>query len=296
MTYFIILMLSLIICNTTFYFFYSRNKKYHFQINKNKQAKEEYGKICNLISLKNNELAEDENKIKEFLIQRDYLQQEIELLKQNEELQKEQIKNSLVKAQEDYQEKKDQLENEQIEQSKELQSLKATILSMTAAIKREQNEKLRQEKYRVLLSPKALKEIKVIQSVEDKLSDPRPLRMVIWTGYCSKPAKEMCVRVLGKNSVTGIYKITNLLTGLCYIGQAIDVKKRWSEHIKCGLGIDTPSGNKLYAAMQQDGIENFSFELLEACPQEELNKKEKFYIEVYDSYNIGYNSNKGVNK
>jgi hypothetical protein len=62
------------------------------------------------------------------------------------------------------------------------------------------------------------------------------------------------------------------------------------------LGIDAPAGNKLYDAMQKDGVWNFSFELLEECPRASLNEKEKEYIEIYDSYNLGYNSNRGIGK
>ena len=71
---------------------------------------------------------------------------------------------------------------------------------------------------------------------------------------------------------------------------------RWNEHAKCGLGIDTPAGNKLYKAMQEYGLWNFSWEVLEECPKEKLNEREKYFIDLYDSYNYGYNSNKGVSK
>jgi group I intron endonuclease len=80
------------------------------------------------------------------------------------------------------------------------------------------------------------------------------------------------------------------------VGQAKDVASRWSDHAKCGLGIDTPANNKLYQAMEKYGLWSFSWELLEECPQEQLNEKEKFYIDLYDSYNYGMNSNKGVSK
>ena len=105
----------------------------------------------------------------------------------------------------------------------------------------------------------------------------------------------VCSNVLGPNTVTGIYKITNQLNDVCYIGQAVDVASRWKQHAKCGLGIDTPVNNKLYAAMIRDGLENFTFELLEKCTQAELNEKEKFYIELYQADKYGYNL-KGGNK
>jgi hypothetical protein len=45
--------------------------------------------------------------------------------------------------------------------------------------------------------------------------------------------------------------------------------------------------------MQTDGLTNFTFELLEKCPKTELNEKEKFYINLYQSYDFGYNSTGG---
>ena len=94
----------------------------------------------------------------------------------------------------------------------------------------------------------------------------------------------------------GIYKITNKENKLCYIGQAKKMRERWREHMKCGLGIDTPANNKLYEAMKKEGLDNFTFELLEECSVEDLNEKEAFYINLYDSYHYGYNSNTGNKK
>ena len=63
--------------------------------------------------------------------------------------------------------------------------------------------------------------------------------------------------------------------------------------MKAACGIDTPVGNKLYAAMQEQGISNFSFELLEECLPQDLDKKERYFIELYHSDSLGYNGNKG---
>ena len=64
--------------------------------------------------------------------------------------------------------------------------------------------------------------------------------------------------------------------------------------MKCGLGIDTPANNKLYQSMYKEGIDNFTFEMLEECVAADLNEKEAFYINLYNSYDYGYNSNKGI--
>jgi len=48
--------------------------------------------------------------------------------------------------------------------------------------------------------------------------------------------------------------------------------------------------------MQEFGIWNFSWEVLEFCSKDLLNEKEKYYIELYQSKNFGYNIQSGVNK
>ena len=106
----------------------------------------------------------------------------------------------------------------------------------------------------------------------------------------------LCNNVIGIETKSGIYKITNQLNDCCYIGQAVDLASRWKQHAKCGLGIDAPKGSKLYKAMQEDGLWNFSFEVLEFCSSAELNEKEKYYIELYQSKDYGYNTLKGISK
>lgn len=46
-------------------------------------------------------------------------------------------------------------------------------------------------------------------------------------------------------------------------------------------------------AILKYGKENFSIEILEECPKELLNDREKHYIKLYNSYNSGYNSTLG---
>jgi group I intron endonuclease len=59
--------------------------------------------------------------------------------------------------------------------------------------------------------------------------------------------------------VCGIYKITDLITKQVYIGQSVDISRRWKDHIRYGLGINAPSTNALYKAMKKDGITEFTF-------------------------------------
>ena len=75
----------------------------------------------------------------------------------------------------------------------------------------------------------------------------------------------------------------------------MDLSTRWKDHIKAGLGIDTPS-NILYKAMAADGVENFSFEVLEECDRSELNNRETYWIDFYNTTIFGYNMTKGGGK
>ena len=78
--------------------------------------------------------------------------------------------------------------------------------------------------------------------------------MLIWQTYFQPLAKKQFPIILQDKTRMGIYKITNLKTDECYIGQAVDIYKRWCDHCKAGLGIDTPVNNKLYKAIQEYGL------------------------------------------
>ena len=146
------------------------------------------------------------------------------------------------------------------------------------------------------LTPAEESTIALIEELKPRLPEPRVLSMLVWQTFYQKKMNGLCLNILRKTiPICGIYKITNRKTGLCYIGQSVDVAKRWKDHAKCGLGIDTPAQNKLYKAMLKDGLVNFTFELLEECERDLLNEKEKFYIDLYQACEYGYNSNKGVN-
>ena len=182
------------------------------------------------------------------------------------------------------------------EQKSKLENLKATRAAAMQAQLKEKEIKEQKTFYSLKISELDLNDIKVLNKVKNQLNQPRILSMLIWKTYYQKPMTELCNRVLGSETKTGIYKITNQLDDMCYIGQSVDIDKRWKDHAKCGLGIDTPIGNKLYKAMLEDGLYNFTFEVLEECSRELLNEKERFYIELYQADQFGYNGNKGVEK
>lgn len=178
----------------------------------------------------------------------------------------------------------------------DVESARATRNAIIAAQVKEKEIQEQISFYCLQTKESEIADVKALERIKPQLNNPRVLSMLIWQTFFQKPMTALCNNVLGVKTVCGIYKITNQITKEAYIGQSVDVSKRWKDHIKCGLGIDTPAGNKLYKAMQEHGIWNFSWELLEECPKEELNAKEKFYIDFYKTYEYGYNSNVGVGK
>lgn len=183
-------------------------------------------------------------------------------------------------------------EKEQIQT--EIDKLKASLSAGVEARLREQEKKDKINFYKLSISEADLADVKMLQNLKSSFHKPVVLSKLIWTQYFQKQMTELCDRVLGKKTICGIYKITNLLTEQCYIGQSVNISDRWKQHCKCGLGIEASATNVLYNSMQRDKIWNFSFELLEECPRELLNQKEAFWIDTYSSNIYGLNTMKGI--
>ena len=235
-----------------------------------------------------------ENKAKEA---RDNLQEEIDNFKKrsNEAAENyfEVLEKSYDSKEAEIKKKTDKINQDLNKIQKELDKYKQMRAAAREVVQKEEEIKKNFKDYSLQPSESDLQDIKILNNVKQKLTKPRILSMLIWQTYWQPLAKKQFPQILGTNTIIGIYKITNQLTNECYIGQSVDVDKRWKEHIKCGLGIDTPVGNKLYKAMAEYGIENFTFELIEKCSKEDLDIKEKYFIELYEANNFGYNGQKG---
>lgn len=87
--------------------------------------------------------------------------------------------------------------------------------------------------------------------------------------------------------MVGIYKITNKINNKTYIGQSIELERRLTSHLRGWE--DSVIDN----AIKKEGINNFTFEIIEECPLEQLNEREIYWIQYYDSYLNGYNQTPG---
>ena len=92
---------------------------------------------------------------------------------------------------------------------------------------------------------------------------------------------------MARETICGIYKIQNKINNMIYIGQSIDILYRFKAHKKSYDNL------AIHKAMQEYGIENFTFEIVEECSREKLDEREKYWISYYDSYRNGYNRTSG---
>lgn len=94
---------------------------------------------------------------------------------------------------------------------------------------------------------------------------------------------------------SGIYLIINTINQVPYIGQAKNIYKRVNRHhiYDYKNPNDSCYDTKFYKAIRKYGLENFEIFVLELCPEELLDEKEKFYIKLFDSFHHGYNSTEG---
>lgn len=205
---------------------------------------------------------------------------------QKEQEIKNQIK-EIQKQKEDYEKARDAVNDELIQ-------LKGIYQAATAARLRQEEEQEKWSFYRIRITDQQANDISNLMDWKSKLYDPSIVSKIIWSSYIIKPTSDMCNRVLGTTKpICGIYKITNKSTGQIYIGQSVNIADRWKAHIKCGLGIDASSTNKLYNNMQSTGVWNFTFEVLQTCSRDKLNEKERFWIDMYQSNKIGLNIQRG---
>lgn len=90
-----------------------------------------------------------------------------------------------------------------------------------------------------------------------------------------------------------IYKITNQVNQKIYIGKTLlSIEERFSQH-KRDSQKETEEIRPLYRAMRKYGVENFSIELVEECSNDIVNDRERYWIEVYQSFHYGYNATIG---
>ena len=95
-----------------------------------------------------------------------------------------------------------------------------------------------------------------------------------------------------------VYKITNKINNMCYIGSSIRVEKRWRDHKNASKNPNNPHYNyPLYQAFREFGIDNFLFEIISDNFNSvwEMEEYEQQMIDYYNSLKPnGYNQTRAT--
>lgn len=214
----------------------------------------------------------------------------MEAIGQEEQLKKKELQEKLQIFSEKLLKEKELAEEEVQEIKKELEDFRLYRDTIN-------EDKLRQLKiesdkdfYRIVIQDSDLEDIEILRDIAPRLKRKEELNKLIWSLYYQKPTSELTKRLLQGRDVSGIYKITSLKTGLIYIGQSTNLKRRWTEHVKSSLGAGTLASSTLHTTMKKEGPENFTFEILEETDKDKLRQRETYYIELYDTKNKGLNT------
>lgn len=197
------------------------------------------------------------------------------------------------KLQKVFEENKNEKDEILAELQKEIDDFRArrAVINEQILAERERNEKL--DFYKIQLTENDIYEINLINHLKSQFPRPLLLDKLIYDNYIAKPCLEMIKRVLNNREPSGIYKITRLKTNEIYIGKSTNIKNRWQQHCKSVFNCGTISHSILHKTIEKDGIENFTFELLEEVPKEKLSEREKYWIQFYDTVKYGMNEKVG---
>lgn len=176
------------------------------------------------------------------------------------------------------------------ELSAELDQLKSSVEAATEVAKRHAEEENFEQFHSLQITERAMRDIRQLEEIVPGISTEagEAIAKVIWKVYYEKPYTDLVGRVVGSGRHTGIYRISSRQTKMCYVGQAVDIADRWRQHIKRALNAEPRTQNKLYPAMYEQGLENFTFEIIEECDQSKLNEREDYWQDFYKAKEYGY--------
>lgn len=218
-------------------------------------------------------LSQEEEKIKTLdekiktleIIQTQTINENLEKLKLLQEEERKKIGDELLKIQSELNEFRNQRE------------------AVNEAILREREIKEQEIFFKIVIPQNDIDDIKVLKTIESRLKNREALNKLIYDVFIKRPLGELIKRITNGETVCGIYKITCLETGESYIGKSTNVATRWQNHIKTACGLDGAASSTFHTRLEQDGIWNYTFEILEKTEKDKLGEKEKFYIDLYQT-------------
>jgi hypothetical protein len=221
----------------------------------------------------------------EYQLSREKIKQNIKDLAQKENSR---LETELQQNRQDFEAKKQSMDEEIESTAARLLEYRKKQYAAIEDAKRAEEKKTQSSFYMLQISNDDLADIKELKLVEKRLAKKEVLNKLIYKVYFEKPYTDLVGRVVGKETKTGIYKITNTLDNRVYIGQAVNIAERWKQHIKRALGAEPMTQNKLYPAMRDEGVWYFTFEIVEVCEKAQLNEREQYWQEFFGAKEFGY--------
>lgn len=229
-------------------------------------------------------------KIREEELNRLILSQEEEKIKTLDEkiktleiIQTQTINENLEKLKLLQEEERKKLGDELLKIQSELNEFRNQREAVNEAILREREIKEQEIFFKIVIPQNDIDDIEVLKTIESRLKNREALNKLIYDVFIKRPLGELIKRITNGETVCGIYKITCLETGESYIGKSTNVATRWQNHIKTACGLDGAASSTFHTRLEQDGIWNYTFEILEKTEKDKLGEKEKFYIDLYQT-------------
>ena len=80
-----------------------------------------------------------------------------------------------------------------------------------------------------------------------------------------------------------------MINGKSYIGQSVDIHRRWRMEVADSKNANNHSYDyPLMKAFRKYGIDNFKFEIIEECPRDKLDEREDYWQEYFKAKEFGY--------
>ena len=173
------------------------------------------------------------------------------------------------------------------------EGFKQKFESIQAALRLYDAEKQAKLYYTIQLPEEFQEDIEYLLTiVADKVQHPDIISKLVWAEYV-KPNLEDTFKRIEIKAEPGIYKLTSLATGKCYVGKSTNVKTRIADHFKSAVGIKSIADQAVHHAILKEGFWNWQIEVITYCDKDQLSELEKYYIDFFDAQTFGYNKNQG---
>lgn len=187
----------------------------------------------------------------------------------------------------------DEINGKKAALTNEIEAFEQRQAAIIERFKRDEEARKQRDFFKISINEAAKKDVQKLKALASQFSRPEVLYKLVYEVYYKSPLEELFKQVLKDNKDNGgIYKITNIQNEMTYIGKTTGLLTRWRTHAKRGCNIER-MGGLLYEAMFREGLENFTWEIVEICPKESQTEREKYWIEFYKSDKWGYNQRKG---